>query len=126
MLHSGLALDDSLLWAAVVIAASNDNPQIPSVSKWIILDRIMDTDSHGELGDWDGVKKRLRKFFWNASIEKSWAVCWKVALDRRNKRASSKEKGRKLPRNWVIPPVYDFDTKPTHQSNPKSEQQCAP
>lgn len=125
-LQSGLALDDAILWAAVVIAASNDNPQISSVHKWKILDRIMDADLYSELGDWDDLKERLRKFFWNASIEKSWAICWKVALDRRKKRASSKEKCRKLSRTWVTPPVYDFDKKRTHQSTPKNEQQCPP
>lgn len=125
-LHSGLELDDALLWAAVVIAASNDNPQIPSVNKWKILDRMMDTDLSRERGDWDGSKGRLRKFFWNASIEKSWAICWNVASDRRKERVSSKEKASKLSRTRVTPPVYDFDTNWTHRSKPESEQQCAP
>lgn len=109
MLYSSLSLDDGLLWAAVVIAASNDNPQVPSVNKCRMLDRILDSDMDGSLGSWEDVRKCMRKFFWNKSIEKTWESCWNIALDRRKKRVSSREKSRRLSMSWVIPQTYGID-----------------
>jgi Fungal specific transcription factor domain len=93
MLHSGLALDDGLLWAAVVIAASDDNPQGPSANQWVVLDRILDSDVDGQLRNWEHVRKRMRRLFWNNIIEESWEKCWKTAVERRNKEAENSEKG---------------------------------
>ena len=106
-LHSGLSLNDALLWAAVVIAASNDDPKTSSTNKWKILDCIVDADMDSELCESNNVKMRMRKFFWNESIETTWESCWRVALDRRTERANGKDKGRELFTLWSTPMVYD-------------------
>ena len=115
-LHSGLSLNDALLWAAVVIAASNDNPKVPSINKWKFLDWIMDADMGNELGELKDVKKLLRKFFWNGSIEKSWECCWEVALDRKTKRINDKEKSRELSTLWSTPLEYGILLDQTSQA----------
>lgn len=84
-LHSDLVLDDGLLWAAVVIAASDDDHFSPSKHKWDMLDCILDSDHAGELTTWKHVKKRTRRMFWNIAVEKSWEKCWKSAIERRQK-----------------------------------------
>jgi Fungal specific transcription factor domain len=81
-LHSGLVLDDGLLWAAVIIAASDDNPNFCSTNKWVILDKILDSDLDGELKGWEHVKKRMQRLFWNNIGEKSWEECWNTAIER--------------------------------------------
>jgi hypothetical protein len=106
-LHSGLSLNDMLLWAAVVIAASNDDPKNSSANKWKVLDCIMDADMDNELDEWEDVKKRTRKFFWNESIETTWESCWRVALDRKTERTNGKQKGKELSMLWSTPLVYD-------------------
>lgn len=67
----------------------------------------------GESGDWNDESQRMRKFFWNESIERSWESCWKVALDRKKRRAGSKEKGSKPSMTGITLLVYNFDSKQT-------------
>ena len=71
---------DSLLWTAVVVAASVDG--IPSdINYDFLLARLIATRLLGEGRkiEWSRVNKIMRKFFWNAPMEKRGRAAWKRA-----------------------------------------------
>jgi hypothetical protein len=107
-LHAGLPADDMLLWAAVVIAVSNDDPKVSSGNKWRVLDYVMDAEVECGLETWGDVKERMRKFFWNEKIERMWERCWEVAIERKRRRTRGKEKGRRGSVIRLDPPEYNF------------------
>ena len=75
------SMDDAMLWAAMAIAANNDNISWKAEGRWTLLDRYMSRPrTITERGD---VRNKMQMFFWTPALEKQWCKCWETGLQRR-------------------------------------------
>lgn len=78
-LCADVRLCEELLWVGLVLAASTDG--IAGLrGQWVLLERMVEMDVRGQWREWEGVKRRLRRYFWNPFIEAKWELCWRAAV----------------------------------------------